>query len=93
MRGVVEVIDPAHPDVVPTAEPDPVIEALVAEGVDIDARLHQDEQAMPPMELPSRPSAERGAAIIGTLTFPEDVQSLDWRRTHTPNRQRLACRS
>ncbi len=85
MRGVVEVIDPAHSDLLPTVEPDPVIEALAAEGVDIDARVHQDDEAMAHiMALPSRPSAERGGSVIGSLSIPAEVESLDWRRTHTP---------
>ncbi len=37
MRGTIQVIDPANPNYVPPAQPDPVIAALIAEGVDIDA--------------------------------------------------------
>lgn len=37
MRGTIQVSDPANPALFPTAAPDPVIEALIAEGVDIDA--------------------------------------------------------
>jgi plastocyanin len=38
MRGVIEVRDPGQPGVLPTPTPDPVMEALAVEGIDIDSR-------------------------------------------------------
>ncbi len=82
MRGVVEVGDPNAPDVIPTPQHDPVIDALVAEGVDIDADHSGD--AMLNFMLDQRPSARRGAAIIARWTVPPELKDLSWRRSHTP---------
>ncbi len=82
MRGVIEAYDPSNPDAPPVSSPDPVIEALIAEGVDIDAITHVDE----PDEHSTGPvpSAERGAALITNLDVPEELRITDWRRSHTP---------
>jgi heme/copper-type cytochrome/quinol oxidase subunit 2/mono/diheme cytochrome c family protein len=84
MRGVVEVVDPANPDAPPVSQPDPVIEALATEGVDIDAKHTMiDEEAH--NETPhARPSAGRGERIIESLTVPDDMKSAAWRWSHTP---------
>ncbi|MBK8030451.1 MAG: c-type cytochrome [Chloroflexi bacterium] len=90
MRGVIDVRDRVNPNVIPTALPDPVIAALVAEGVDIDASVHNRSSAMSsmPMDdapvLVERPSAERGATIAAALTIPTEFQDDAWRQSHTP---------
>ncbi|MEW6579598.1 MAG: c-type cytochrome [Chloroflexota bacterium] len=86
MRGTIQVIDPANPDLLPTAQPDPVIAALIAEGVDIDAqhdagRRHGDAPALI-IERP--PSAQRGATLFGNVTIPPEVSDPAWRRSHPP---------
>ena len=78
MRGVIEVIDPAHPDAVPSAQRDPVIEALVAQGVDIDA-VNKN-----PPQVSVKPSALRGSELIGSLVVPPEIQQESWRRSHAP---------
>ncbi len=86
MRGTIQVIDPARPDYVPPAQSDPVIAALIAEGVDIDAQHeaghgHDDDPAL----VITRPlSAQHGADVIGGVTLPRDVTDPLWRRSHTP---------
>ncbi len=92
MRGTIEVIDPANPGLVVPAQPDPVIAALIAEGIDIDsmATLMPEHGAAVVSEL--LPSVERGAAVVARLTVPDEIQNLDWQRTHTPRQavERLA---
>ncbi len=92
MRGVIEVRDPANPLV--SAAPDPVIAALVAEGIDIDS--YPDNAPMltdahgnmimsqPEPALDIAPSAERGAALLATLNVSDDLRDLEWQRTHSP---------
>jgi len=83
MRGVIEVTDPAIP--APVVESDPVIAALLAEGVNIDAvheqptaggHGHQDEAITI--------SAQRGASLVNILTLPPEARDENWRRSHTP---------
>jgi plastocyanin len=96
MRGVLEVAaGPGMPT--PTPARDPVIEALAAQGVDIDAP-HATAQAtsagdgmsgmasgpQPALVLARRPSAVRGAALAASLLLPSEVREPAWRRTHTP---------
>lgn len=86
MRGTIQVIDPANPGFVPQAQPDPIIEALIAEGVDIDAQHgagsgHGDAPAL----VIERPlSAQRGAALLGSVTIPPEVSDPAWQRSHPP---------
>jgi len=90
MRGVIEVRDTLNPNAVPVSQPDPVIAALVAEGVDIDATVHRQSgqmNGMPmdrPLVLDARPSASRGAAIAVTLIIPFELRDPTWRQSHTP---------
>lgn len=82
MRGVIEVTDPANP--VPVTETDPVIAALVAEGVDIDA-VHNTTAAAPHGHAEEMAvSAQRGAALVNTLIIPPELRDMNWRRSHTP---------
>lgn len=84
MRGVVEVVDPANPDALPAPHIDPVIEALAAEGVDID-RTHTPADEETHDGVPGvRPYAGRGEQVIESLTVPGDLRSAAWRRSHTP---------
>jgi hypothetical protein len=72
------------------ALPDPVIAALAAEGVDIDALVHNRSSAMSDMEMGSslvlaaRPSAQHGAALAATLAIPSELRDPTWQRSHTP---------
>ncbi len=84
MRGVIEVRDPADPDARPTPQEDPVIAALLAEGVDIDATHTAADYAEKPAPA-VRPSAGRGEAIADELLVPPELQSAPWRRSHTPS--------
>jgi mono/diheme cytochrome c family protein/plastocyanin len=86
MRGTIQVIDPAHPDFVPTSQPDPVIAALIAQGVDIDVKHdeghgHDDD---PALEITRPLSAQRGAALLNGVTVPAPANDPLWRRAHTP---------
>jgi mono/diheme cytochrome c family protein len=91
MRGVIDVAA-AHD--APAREPapvkrDPVIDALIVEGVDIDtATPHTehsaDQAATPTGQAMLAPSAPRGAALVGTIVVPSDVEDRDWQQTHTP---------
>ena len=86
MRGTIQVIDPANPDLVPTAPPDPVIAALIAEGVDIDVQHepghgHDDD---PSLVIARAPSALHGASLLSRVALPADLKDPLWRRSHTP---------
>lgn len=91
MRGIIEVRDPANP---PAAVTDPVIAALVAEGIDIDtypdnAPMQTDaygnmQMSSPEPVLDAAPSAERGAALLAALDIPDDLRAQAWQRTHSP---------
>ena len=109
MRGVVDVRDPNNPDILPSSLPDPIIAALAAEGVNINAgpmRLNvpassytdgdsasgdDDEGAEDPL-YPERPwlfnyrwpSAGRAMLIVDRMIIPAAVNTLTWRRSHTP---------
>lgn len=86
MRGVLTVRDPADPNAIPSVERDPVMEALIAEGVDIDANLRMDEMAMsnPPAQVqPAQPPVfEHGAALAESLNVPHELRDPLWRRSH-----------
>ena len=80
MRGVLSVRDPQHPDLMPTAQPDAVIQALSDRGIDIDhPPIDQTD-----MQAPSgAPSAQRGSQLATQFTIPSQLEDLDWRRTHS----------
>ncbi len=82
MRGVIEVRDPTHPDALPTAHPDPVIEALIAEGVDIDAAHGESDSTSHLGDL--RLSASQGRLLAAKLVIPPDLGDPMWRFSHTP---------
>jgi plastocyanin len=81
MRGTIEVYDPDKPEaLIVDGAGDPVLEALSARGIDIDAPHVADA-------LPSvRPSAERGAAVVQQLDdgLPAALLDSAWRRGHSP---------
>jgi mono/diheme cytochrome c family protein/plastocyanin len=86
MRGTIQVIDPAYPDFAPPAQSDLSIAALIAEGVDIDARHeaghgHDDD---PALEITRSLSAQHGAALLASVTLLATVNDPLWRRSHTP---------
>jgi hypothetical protein len=81
MRGVVQV---THPDALPTAQHDPVIEFLIAEGVDIDDHVHTDDDSLPTIPLDRSPSAAHGETLISAMNVPVDLQDISWRRSHSP---------
>jgi plastocyanin/mono/diheme cytochrome c family protein len=83
MRGVIQVHDRGKPDALPTPQSDPVIAALLAEGVDIDAPQASNDDS--PKSMPDmHPSAERGEAIAAGLIIPTELQTTTWRRSHSP---------
>lgn len=95
MRGVVDVRNPAQPDTIPTAQVDPVIAALAAEGVNIDA-AHTGDMAghgAGAIHLTRRPSSARGNSMIATLTLPPELDDLTWRRSHTPQEAFILLRA
>lgn len=77
MRGVIEVTDANGQ--LPPAPRDPAVDALVAEGVDIDAGI---DAVYPP--LPYQPSAERGRELLAAMVVPAEVRDPAWRDSHTP---------
>ena len=80
MRGVIQV----EGDPVP-AGPDPIIQALIDEGVDIDANLgHTGESHASDDPFDRPPSAVQGEAVIAQVAVPSELQNPDWRLTHTP---------
>jgi mono/diheme cytochrome c family protein/plastocyanin len=81
MRGVIRVTEPG---VMPEPQRDPVIEALIAEGVDIDAAVQMNDHEMaadPTMDL--TPSISRGEQLA--LIIPADLRDETWRFSHSPN--------
>jgi hypothetical protein len=102
MRGVIEVRDPSNPDTFPPAQIDPVIERLLTEGIDIDARVdmgalaagvkpahgsgHTASEVTAALTFNRQPSAARGEGLVAeaSVVIPDELRSLDWRRTHTP---------
>lgn len=96
MRGVLDVADHfgAPLSQSNTVARDPVIDALVAEGVDIDAAVHDlahgASSTVPANQTAARPSAVRGAVLASTLVIPSQLQDQTYRRTHTP-RQGIAA--
>jgi mono/diheme cytochrome c family protein len=75
--------DPGDTDVLPTPQSDPVIAALLAEGVDIDAPQASSDQTQG-STLDVHPSAKRGEAIAASLIIPPELQTTTWRRSHSP---------
>ncbi len=83
MRGILEVTD--VDGTIPPFPPDPVIELLVAEGINIDA-------ASTPVLLQSSASLlslTNGATVAAELNLPADLHNAVWRRTHTPQQVML----
>jgi cytochrome c oxidase subunit 2 len=80
MRGIIQVEGDPLP-----AEPDPIIQALAAEGVDIDANPgHTGEAPISEVHFDRPPSAVQGETVIAQLIVPAKLQNPDWRLTHTP---------
>lgn len=87
MRGIVEVTDPNNPDAIPTAYHDPIIERLVAEGVNIDANVNMGMADHPQggtLTFEQPPSIEKGSILAATLSIPDELSDAEWRLTHTP---------
>jgi plastocyanin len=82
MRGVIEA--QSELNVVPTPQRDPVIEVLVAEGVNIDAdRTVPQDSTQEQLDL-SMLSPEHGAELLDRTIVPGDLQRQAWRQLHTP---------
>jgi mono/diheme cytochrome c family protein/plastocyanin len=79
MRGVIDVADPANPDNLPALQPDPVIQALQDEAIDIDAPRESHS-----LFADLVPSVQRGAALSQHVTIPPELRNRDWRQRHTP---------
>lgn len=84
MRGILDIYDPSDPNFIPTPWHDPVIAALIEEGVNIDDATHMGGQEHESITFSQPPSVERGAALVGTLSIPAEIQTLEWRRSHSP---------
>lgn len=82
MRGVIEVRDTANTISIP--QRDPVIEALIAEGIDIDAAHDSSNFEESHDVLDTNPSGLRGENLIPRLSVPTELQDEVWRRSHTP---------
>ncbi len=80
MRGVLEVVDPAHPNLVASFSP-PLFQQL---KVDIDA------PHVAPQVPAQRPSAAR--ALVLDLLLPSDFTERDNWRTHSPSDELAALR-
>jgi mono/diheme cytochrome c family protein/plastocyanin len=81
MRGVIEVYDPKDPGALPPADaPDPVLQAMAARQVDIDAP--HEAEVVPA----TRPSAARGVDVVLKLgeSLPAELEDAGWRRFHSP---------
>jgi plastocyanin/mono/diheme cytochrome c family protein len=81
MRGTIEVYDPANPGaLILDNASDPVLDALMARGVDIDAP-HGAQRVST-----ERPSATRGARVVGRLGagLPAGLADPAWRQSHSP---------
>lgn len=81
MRGVIEVTDPANP--APIVESDPVIAALLADGINIDA-VHETAPETHGHAEEMTVSAQRGASLAAALVIPPELHDINWRRSHTP---------
>jgi len=86
MRGTIQVIDPDNPAFVRPPQSDPVIEALVEEGIDIDAQhdIGHGHENDPGLEITRPPSAQRGADLLARVIVPDEVTDPLWRRSRTP---------
>ncbi len=87
MRGIVEVTDPNNPDAIPTAYHDPIIERLVAEGVNIDANVTMgmaDHPQPDVLTFDQPPSIEKGNILAASLAIPSELEDADWQLSHTP---------
>ena len=82
MRGVIEVQNELN--LVSTPQRDPVIEALVAEGVDIDADHSMSDGSIQEQPNLSVVSSARGAELLETTIVPNELRTQAWRRSHTP---------
>lgn len=82
MRGVIEVRDPNG--ALPAPQTDPLIEALIAEGVDIDAAHTGPDHPAASLPGSGQPSAARGADALPDLDVPAELSDEGWRLTHTP---------
>ncbi|MCQ3932547.1 MAG: hypothetical protein DPW16_19020, partial [Chloroflexi bacterium] len=87
MRGIVDVTDPTNPDAIPIAYQDPIIERLVAEGVNIDANLDMgmaDHPQPDVLTFEQPPYVEKGQILAASLTIPSELEDAEWRLAHTP---------
>lgn len=79
MRATVEVYDPADPARLPVdTAPDPAIDALAEQGIDIDAP--RTAPAVPP----ERPSAARGEAVADRPDLPAHLRDAAGLRSAAP---------
>lgn len=80
MRGVLSVRDTQHPDLISTAQPDAVIQALSDEGINIDhPPIDQTDMQAPTVS----PSVQRGSQLVTRFTIPSQLEDVTWRRSHS----------
>lgn len=75
MRGVIDVV--ATDGSLPAASSDPVIDALAADGVDIDSGVHMNAGTYVGAPITPDPAA------LAALDAPEILRTSAWKRTHT----------
>jgi plastocyanin/mono/diheme cytochrome c family protein len=81
MRGTIDVYDPTNPSALIVNDvTDPVLDALIARHVDIDA---PHRAGATPLQ---RPSEIRGSAVVARLgdELPSQLADPMWRRSHSP---------
>lgn len=76
MRGVLEVVDPVDPDQVDTTS-DPIIDALSAASIDIDAK--------PLLTKGALPDRSRGEQSLYSVEVPPELRDPGWRLSRSPS--------
>ena len=80
MRGIVEFRDSGG--IIPGPPSDPVIEQLIADGVNIDATPTSDET----LQSAGWASLSNGERIVTQLQVSSELHDVSWRRTHAPQK-------
>ncbi|MDH5371508.1 MAG: c-type cytochrome [Acidimicrobiia bacterium] len=84
MRGILEVVDP-NASGSADAPSDPIIEALIAASVDIDAEPQLSEGILP--------DRSHGEQSFETVEVPPNLLDPTWRLSHTPAEGLVALRA
>ena len=76
MRGILEVVDPAATNPVDTTS-DPIIDALIAASIDIDAKPQLTEGGVP--------DRSRGEQSLDSVEVTPNLRDPTWRLSHPPS--------